>query len=80
MFVAHLVKITKNRQFQHDNTLHIIIYQNTIREIHAIGLGVKSQALTQYSKLPSQYRNFRMQYRNVHCLRFPDLERLNSRA
>ena len=58
----------------------IIIYQKTEKKIHAIWLGAKSQALMQYGKLSWQYRNFQTQYRNVHCLRFPYLERLNSCA
>ena len=59
---------------------HIIIYQNTKTKIIAFCLVAKSQALTQYSKLSWQYRNSQTQYCNVHCLRFPNLERLNSHA
>ena len=43
-------------------------------------MGAKSQTLIQYSKLSWQKRSFQTQYRNVHCLHFSYLERLNSRA
>ena len=36
--------------------------------------------LVQGHKLSHNIVNFRTQYRNVHCLRFPNLEQLNSCA
>ena len=60
--------------------MFIIKYQNTEKKIPANCLVAKSQAQTKYSKLFWPQINFQTLYSNVHCLRFPYLERLNSRA